>query len=171
MSLLVVGFGNLLAGDDGAGLAVAERLRALRPPAGLRVADGGTDVLRLASCLAGESDVWLVDALRRGAPPGTVHHLGHDELLRVAQPHRSAHELSLPEGLRWLTASDPQFQHVRFRLWGIEPHWLGAGQGLSAAVEWAVEAVAADILVTASRMLSGTAPGTVPERSARGGTP
>jgi hydrogenase maturation protease len=138
----VVGFGNDLVGDDGCGLAVVRRLRGPGVP---RVEEGHSDSLRLPSLWAGEDEIWLVDALVRGAAPGTVHRLSHDELMRVPQRHGTAHQLSLPESLRWIAHSFPEMARVRYRMWGIEPASLALGEGLSPAVEAAVEDVCGEI--------------------------
>ena len=97
--VLVVGFGSGLVADDGIGPAVIRRLEALGPVPGVRVEHGGQDSLRLIGLWRGEPEVWLVDAIVRGAPPGTVHCLGHEELLAIPQQHGTAHQLSLPETL------------------------------------------------------------------------
>jgi hydrogenase maturation protease len=145
MSLLVVGFGSALQGDDGAGPAVVARLRELALPPDVHLEDGGTDAIRLASCWNGEHEVWLVDALRTGAQPGTVHHLEDEDIFAIPQRSASAHELSLPECLGWLRIAFPAMAGVRWRIWGIEPECLGREQGLSTSVAWAVDRVAADI--------------------------
>jgi hydrogenase maturation protease len=87
-----------------------------------------------------------VDALRRGARPGTVHRLDHDELLAVRQPHAHAHRLSLPESLRWLALAFPDLARVRYRFWGIEPGEVSPREGLSPAVAEAVGRVAEEII-------------------------
>ena len=144
-SLLVVGFGNVLAGDDGAGPAAIERLRDLGPPPGCRVEDGGSDALGLGGLWQGEPEVWLVDALARGAPPGTVHRLEHEEVLALPLRHGSAHQLSLPECLRCLPLAVPEMAAARYRLWGVEPRRIGPAAGLSREVAAAVNAVAAEM--------------------------
>jgi hydrogenase maturation protease len=144
-SALVVGFGNSLVADDGVGLAVVERLRAEGLPEGARAEEGGQDSLHLRALWRGESEVWLVDALCRGAPPGTIHRMGHDELLAMPQGHAAAHRLSLPESLRWLALAYPEMSALRYRLWGIEPERLTPGEGLSPAAALAVAAVALEI--------------------------
>jgi hydrogenase maturation protease len=144
-SLLVVGFGNVLAGDDAAGPAAMDLLRELRPPPGCRVEDGGCDALGLGGLWQGEPDVWLVDALARGAAPGTVHRLAHEEVLALPPRHGSAHQLSLPECLRCLPLAFPDMAGVRYRLWGVEPRRIGPPAGLSPAVAAAVKAVAGEI--------------------------
>jgi hydrogenase maturation protease len=144
-SILVVGFGNRLRADDGAGAAVADRLATDPLPHGVRVEKGGTDSLRLPSLWRGERRVWLVDAAARGAAPGTVHRIDHDTLLALPQRHEGVHHLSLPESLRWLILSWPEMAEIRWRLWGIEPGFLGSREELSPEVAAAVESVAEEI--------------------------
>jgi hydrogenase maturation protease len=143
--VLVVGFGNALAADDGAGPAVVERLRAAGLPAGLRAEEGGQDALCLAARWEGEPEVWLVDALIRGAPPGTIHRVAHEELVAIPQRHATAHQLSLPECLRWLSLARPEMAGLRYRLWGVEPERVALSEGLSPAVARAVRAVAEEL--------------------------
>ena len=143
--VLVVGFGNTLVADDGAGPAVLERLRLADLPEGVRLEEGGQDSLRLPAMWRGEPQVWLVDALSRGAPPGTIHRVGHDELLAIPQRHAGVHQLSLPECLRWLALAYPEMGDVRYSLWGIEPARLEPEEGLSEAVARAVAGMAVEI--------------------------
>lgn len=74
MTVLVACFGNVLRGDDGVGVFVAERL--LREPrlAGTRILDVGTGGMRLVQeLLVGGVDVLVVvDAVDLGRPAGTV---------------------------------------------------------------------------------------------------
>lgn len=74
MNVLVACFGNVLRGDDGVGVVVAERLAAEPLPAGTRVLDIGIGGIRLVQeLLAGEVDVLLVvDAVDLGRPAGSV---------------------------------------------------------------------------------------------------
>ena len=153
--VLVVGFGNPLVADDGAGPAVIERLVAAGLPPGLRAEECGQDSLRLPALWRGEREVWLVDALIRGAPPGTLHSVTHEELLDIPQRHGTAHQLSLPESLRWLALAWPEMGAVRYRLWGIEPERLDLVPGLSPAVARAVERVAEELRAAASAWAPG----------------
>lgn len=121
LSVLIVGFGNPLAGDDGAGIAVVEHLRTGDLPPGVRIEVGGTDSLSLPDVRNGEDEIWLVDAVSRGDAPGTLHLLEHEEILAVPQAHATAHHLSVAENLRWIRLACPEMRQVRFRLWGIEP--------------------------------------------------
>lgn len=107
--------------------------------------EGHSDSLRLPALWDGEPDVWLVDALVRGARPGTVHRLFHEELLAVPQRHGTVHQLSLPESLRWIGLTYPRMAGIRYRLWGIEPGRLALVEGLTPEVENSVRAVADEI--------------------------
>ena len=148
--ILVVGFGNTLVGDDGAGPAVVEALLQRPLPAHLRVVFCGADSLMLPSLWRGESEIWLVDAVVRRGNPGSLYHLDHDEVLSLKQRHATVHHLSLPESLRWIALSYPEMDNVRYRLWGIEPDEFRLAEGLSPEVERAVEEVADSILAAAA---------------------
>ena len=71
---LVAGFGNVLRGDDGFGVAVIHRLQARGPAAGVNVIEIGTAGIRLAQELLTPYDrLMIVDAMARGGAPGTVY--------------------------------------------------------------------------------------------------
>lgn len=71
--VLVAGIGNILFGDDGFGVAVAQRLAAMPAAAGVTVADFGIRGLALAYALQDEYDLAiLVDAMPHGGAPGTI---------------------------------------------------------------------------------------------------
>ncbi len=69
--ILVAGVGNVLRGDDGFGPAVAGRLGPL--PAEVEVVETGIGgIALLQELMAGCDGLVLIDAVDRGAPPGTV---------------------------------------------------------------------------------------------------
>jgi hydrogenase maturation protease len=71
--VLVAGIGNVFLGDDGFGVAVAERLMRRELPAGVRAVDFGIRGIDLVHALQDDPDVAiLVDALPGGRPPGTL---------------------------------------------------------------------------------------------------
>jgi hydrogenase maturation protease len=152
--VLVVGLGNPLMGDDGAGPAViAEIRRRSRPRGAHRLEDGGTDILNLPGLWDDEPSLWVVDAVQGGRPAGTIHRLDHSELLGLPQRTASCHDLSLPECLRWISLAFPRMAGIRYRLWGIEPARVDDREGLSAAVASAVRVVADEVLSELSRQL------------------
>lgn len=71
--LLVAGMGNVLRGDDGFGVAVADVLAARDLPPGVTVIEVGIGGMHLVQeLMEGYDAVVVVDAVDRGADPGTV---------------------------------------------------------------------------------------------------
>jgi hydrogenase maturation protease len=71
--ILVAGVGNVFLGDDGFGVAVAQRLAGRRLPPAVDVADFGIRGMDLAYALqSGYEAVVFVDAAPRGEAPGTI---------------------------------------------------------------------------------------------------
>ena len=72
--VLVAGIGNVFLGDDGFGVALANRLAAGEVPAGVEVADFGIRGMDLAWAIQdGYDAVVLLDATPRGEVPGTLY--------------------------------------------------------------------------------------------------
>jgi hydrogenase maturation protease len=147
---LIVGFGNTLMGDDGVGPMVIRHLKRRKLPTNLRVVECGSDSLILPSFWRGEAQIWMIDALVRRQEPGTIHTLGHEEVMSIPQRHATVHHLSLPEGLRWIRLAYPEMCNVTYRLWGVEPEGLDLGEQLSPPVEDAV-AVVSDLIIDAQK--------------------
>ena len=71
--MLVAGVGNIFLGDDGFGVAVANRLAGADLPSWVQVADYGISGMHLAYDLAdGYETAILVDTAQRGEAPGTL---------------------------------------------------------------------------------------------------
>jgi len=71
--ILVAGIGDVFLGDDGFGVAVAQRLAERELPAGVRVVDFGIRGIDLVHALQDDPDAAiLIDALPAGRPPGTL---------------------------------------------------------------------------------------------------
>jgi hydrogenase maturation protease len=73
--VLVAGIGNVFMGDDGFGVALADRLARRALPPGVEVVDYGIRGMDLAYAMAGGGydQVLLLDATPRGEPPGTLY--------------------------------------------------------------------------------------------------
>ena len=71
---LVAGFGNVLRGDDGFGVAVVHRLAERGVPEGVHLLEVGTGGIRLAQeLLGGYQQLVIVDAMTRGGTPGSLY--------------------------------------------------------------------------------------------------
>jgi len=128
MKRLLLGVGNRLSHDDGAGPAVAEALAEScwqGTDCGTSLENAGGLVRRVAPDV-----LVLVDAARMGLAPGEVRRLP------TAAPDRmlaSTHGLPLPFVLSQIAASAEDVVLI-----GIEPDDLSWGEGLSAVVSGAV---------------------------------
>ena len=115
--ILVAGIGNIFKGDDGFGVAVAQRMAARPVPAGVTVKDFGIRGLDLTyALLDGYAAVILVDTARRGEPPGTVYVI-EPEASAIADPQPedlllSPHELDPVRVLRLAAALGGQCRRV-----------------------------------------------------------
>ncbi len=100
-SVLVVGLGNPLLGDDGVGWRVAEQVQ--RDGAGAAEVDclavGG---LGLMERLVGYDQAVIIDAITTGRQsPGTLYRLTMDDLPETGSEHlSSSHDMTLPTALR-----------------------------------------------------------------------
>ena len=89
--VLVAGIGNIFRGDDGFGVAAAQRMAGRPWPAGVTVKDFGIRSLDLTyTLLDGYAAVILLDTAQRGEPPGTVY---------MIEPEASAIAETQPEDL------------------------------------------------------------------------
>ena len=71
-SILILGIGNYLMGDEGVGVHAIKALEGEKIPAGVTLLDGGTGGFHLLSYLQDYPIVLLIDATMDGEPPGTV---------------------------------------------------------------------------------------------------
>jgi hydrogenase maturation protease len=135
----VAGVGNVLLGDDGFGIEVVRRLGTGDPALsrGVRVADYGIRALHLAYELCEPYDqVILVDAMSRGAPPGTLFVLAAEVDVFGPGVLPDAHDLHPATVLR--VALELGARLDRVRVVGCEPASVAEGIGLSPVVEHAV---------------------------------
>ena len=96
--MLVLGLGNVLCGDDGAGVIVVHRLRReWELPEEVRVVDGGTLGLDLLALVAASDRVILVDAVRADAPPGTLVRLSGDAVAPAVYERLSPHQVGVAD--------------------------------------------------------------------------
>lgn len=71
-SVLVLGLGNYLMGDEGVGVHLIEKMAATQLPKKTDLLDGGTGGFLLLDCIASYGCVVFVDATMDGKPPGTI---------------------------------------------------------------------------------------------------
>ena len=144
---IVVAIGNAFRSDDGAGLAVAGRLRG-RMPAGVELVECVQEPSRLIDACEGASVAVIVDAVASGAVPGTLHRFDASTDPVPARLFRSStHAFGVGEAIELARALGRL--PARVIVYGIEGEAFGAGEGLTtpvaAAVERAADAVLTDV--------------------------
>ncbi len=72
---LVLGIGNVLMGDEGAGVEAVRRLQELPLPPGVECLEGGTGSFTLLGPMSEARRIVLIDAAADETPPGTVRRL------------------------------------------------------------------------------------------------
>lgn len=93
MSLItILGAGNLLLGDDGAGPRVIAELSKYRLPGNVTAAEAGRSFIHHWDILQRSKHVIIIDALQGGGPPGTIYLLSPQEITRPAGASIFGHE-------------------------------------------------------------------------------
>jgi len=148
--VLVIGIGNELRGDDGAGVEVARWLRAQRPD--------GVEISVHEGEPAGLIDAWrdrdtavVVDAMRSGASPGTVRRLdaSSEPLPGWLRGSSSTHALGLREAIE--LARTLERLPARLIVYAVEGRCFQTGSELSEAVRARVPQLASLVLAEARR--------------------
>jgi hydrogenase maturation protease len=134
---LVLGLGNPLMGDDGAGIAALDRLRQdWDLPDEVELVDGGTWGMNLLPLLEAHDDVILLDAIDSGSRPGSLALLRREDLPRYFAHKLSPHQLDLREvlALAELREALPE----RLTAIGVQPERVELGSRLSPRVAAAI---------------------------------
>jgi len=127
---LLLGLGNVLCEDDGLGVLALERLRVgYHWPEEMRLVDGGTLGMALLSTLEEAEEVWILDAVRVDAPPGSLVRLDGDEVEPALRERLSPHQIGVADLLDALHWRDRW--PASLRVIGLVPQSLGLHVGLS----------------------------------------
>ncbi|MGA7924308.1 MAG: hydrogenase maturation protease [Thermoplasmata archaeon] len=141
---IVIGLGNEHRGDDASGLLVARLLRPRLAGVG-SVAEGGGDSTELLDLWEGWGLAVVVDAVRGGGAPGSVHRLvvGRDPLPPFLPVLTSNHGISLGHAIA--LAQTLHRMPKCLVIYGIEGVTFDPGAPLSPAVAEALRPVASAI--------------------------
>jgi hydrogenase maturation protease len=143
MTALFIGIGNSYRRDDGAGLALAARLRAMNID-NLKIIEATDDVIRLVDLWNGYDMVILADAVDAGEEPGCLY---RRDPLQCPLPRHwfalSSHHLGPVEAIelgRSMNRLPPRMVFL-----GIQGKEFSQGEGLTPQVDQALE-VAAEVV-------------------------
>jgi hydrogenase maturation protease len=144
-SVLVLGLGNPLRGDDGIGPRVIEELNRRELSERAMVLDAGTGGLDLLHVLGGWERAIIIDAADVEREPGQFVRFTPDEARFVgSEDATSLHNAGLAEALALAeVVGQPLPEMVIF---GVQPARVEWGEGLSPAVEAALPALVDAVL-------------------------
>lgn len=118
--LLVLGVGNLLLTDDGAGVHAVQELSAEQEwnPAEVDFLDGATFTQDIFFVFQEYERVLVLDCVKGGREPGTIYRFTEDNLRENYEQRLSLHDIDLLDSLRMaeLLGNKPQILVL-----GIEP--------------------------------------------------
>jgi len=150
--IYVIGLGNVLAGADGIGVAVINRLQEQGSiPPEVKLIEAGIPGLSLVEMMLGARRVIMVDSFLGEGNPGVVRRFTEKELPPVGYAAGQSHGIGLREALAFARGVMPQHFPGEVVVVGIAIERPGRWvQGLSppveAAVDLAAETVRAEVL-------------------------
>jgi len=147
MSILVLGLGNILLMDEGLGVRAMELFDSQwSVPDHVSVIDGGTCGMDMLDLIASHRHLIAVDAVRTGAPAGTLVTLRGEQVPAYFKGKLSPHQLGLCDLLASLRLQGEEPESVT--LIGCVPLTLGTGLDLSAETEALLPALVQTIVET-----------------------
>lgn len=143
---MVVGVGNALRGDDSAGLEVVRLLRERAEAIGVAVRELEGEGLGLLDIWDGARAVVLVDSVRSGAAPGTVHRIEATDrpLPATLGGSSSTHAVGVGDAIELARALGRL--PSRLVVYGVEGRQFETGSQLSASIAAILESVVDAVL-------------------------
>ncbi|CAG4883083.1 maturation element for hydrogenase 2 [Georgfuchsia toluolica] len=133
MRVVVLGIGNTILSDEGAGVHAAAALEAAYElPDNVEVIDGGTAGMELLGPLSDTDFLVVLDAVKAGRTPGTLVKLSGKEVPIFFRAKLSPHQVSICDVLASLEFAGNL--PGRIVLIGIEPENLELGTDLTPTV-------------------------------------
>ena len=131
--VLVLGIGNIILRDEGVGVRVAERMMQMDLPPHVEVLEGGIKGLDLLYFIEGREKVVVVDAVKAGAPPGTLFRFTDKDLASKKGVMRSAHGIDFSDVVNISGFMGTKPAEIIFL--GVEPEDLSASMELSPKIQ------------------------------------
>jgi hydrogenase maturation protease len=142
--ILVLGVGNTLLTDEGLGVHVIERLRAMDLPEEVELLEGGVLGIDLLEHMEDREKVIIIDAAQGDVVPGTIYRLTREDIeMGEGRCLSSLHDIDLPYVLN---TADLMGHRIDPIIIGVEPKDLGVGLELSPEIEAVIPKVIEQVL-------------------------
>lgn len=135
--LLILGLGNYLMGDDGAGIHLIKELRKEKIPVGVKLIEAGTAPINYLEEISKSKKLIAVDIIKGGEKSGTVYKLNLKDLKETAV--NDAHGFSLFDVINIAQSITGLPKEVD--IYGIEPQKVNLNTILSKPVENSVKKI------------------------------
>lgn len=151
IKIVVLGCGNIFAGDDAVGIEVLRELEKHPLPEEVTLYEAGAPGLGMLDLMFGSDRAVIVDAvLADGTPPGRVLRWREADVPRKATPPLSVHDIGVRDALDFGRKAMPEGLPEEVVIIGItvanvEPWHAGLDPAVAAAVPRAAEAVRREV--------------------------
>jgi hydrogenase maturation protease len=142
MRAVVLGVGNIILTDEGAGVRAVEALeRDWKLPENVLAIDGGTSGMEMIEELSNLDFLVILDVVKTGAAPGTVVRIAGKDIPVFFRKKLSPHQIALPDVLASLELLDAMPKEIV--VLGIEFVSLELGMEMTPTVAEKVPVLAA----------------------------
>jgi len=141
--IVIIGFGNILMNDDGAGIWVIRRLLELPLRENVQLLDGGVASFEILDAARSADHIIVIDALAGGGLPGDIYRIAPEDVLQDSPSFPlSLHDGTLLQSVKLAHCAGPM---PPVTIYGIEPGNISFGMSMTPPVIAAVDRLA-DIL-------------------------
>ena len=146
-NILILGLGNILLGDEGVGVRVAEQLLSRPLPDEIEVIDGGTAGYELINFFEGKERVIIVDAVKTDDTPGSVYKMDLSIVQEDETVQLSLHQIGLKNVFKMASMMDlnPQVTLVGIVPKNYQDYHIGLSDEVEKAIPLAIETVLKEI--------------------------
>jgi len=141
-SILILGVGNYLMGDEGVGVHLIQEMALRTLPDNVDILDGGTGGLLLLNCFEAYRSVIFVDATMDGREAGTID-LIRPKFASDFPTALSVHDVGLKDMIEavYLTNSHPDIHLFTISVEEIKPMTVTLSSKVAAAIPMAVDQI------------------------------
>jgi len=141
-SILVLGVGNYLMGDEGVGVHLIQQMSEKTLPEGVDILDGGTGGFLLLNCFEAYKTVIFVDATMDGQPAGTISLL-RPKFAADFPTALSVHDVGLKDMIEavYLTDAKPDIHLFTISVEGVTPMTVALSPDVEAAIPGTIDRI------------------------------
>jgi len=141
-SILILGIGNYLMGDEGVGVQLIQHMNGLKLPSNVDILDGGTGGFLLLSCIEAYGQIIFVDATMDGKMEGTVS-LIKPKFASDFPSALSVHDVGLKDMIEavYLLDKRPDIQLITISINEMKPMTLELSSNVLEAIPKAVDLI------------------------------